>query len=254
VGKIKKIRADELLVLQGKAESRAAARALIMAGKVRSAPDSVVAKPAALLPEDAPLAVEQPPRFVSRGGEKLARALEHFGIAPLGMHALDIGASTGGFSDCLLQNGAADVVCVDVGRGQLHQKLRGDPRVTNLEKTNVRNLALVPLPREIFDIVVMDLSFISLTKALLPAWARVAPHGWLVALIKPQFEAGKAEADKGAGVIRDAAVQARVVDAITAFAREHLSGSLPPGVVESPVTGGDGNREFLLGARRAPQN
>jgi 23S rRNA (cytidine1920-2'-O)/16S rRNA (cytidine1409-2'-O)-methyltransferase len=254
LGKIKKVRADELLVLQGKADSRTNARALIMAGKVRFAPDSLVAKPATTFPEDTPLRVEIPPRFVSRGGEKLACALTHFGINPAQTRALDIGASTGGFSDCLLQNGAISVVCVDVGRGQLHQKLRNDPRVTNLEKINVRHLAQTPLPHETFDIVVMDLSFISLTKALVPAWARVASNGWLVALIKPQFEAGKAEADKGAGVIRDSLVHARVVESIVAFVREHLTGAFPPGVVESPVTGGDGNREFLLATRRIAQN
>ncbi|MDR2845518.1 MAG: TlyA family RNA methyltransferase [Puniceicoccales bacterium] len=248
--KTKKIRADELLVLQGKVPSRAAAKALIMAGKVRSGPDSVVAKPAALLPADAALSVEQPPRFVGRAGEKLACALEHFAIGAVGAHALDVGASTGGFTDCLLQNGAADVVCVDVGRGQLHAKLRDDPRVVNLEKINARALDTQPLPRDTFDIVVMDVSFISLTKVLVPVWARVAQDGWLVALIKPQFEADKAAVDKGSGVIRDAAIHARVVEGILDFIGKNLIGAVVSGVVPSPIEGGDGNREFLVAARK----
>jgi 23S rRNA (cytidine1920-2'-O)/16S rRNA (cytidine1409-2'-O)-methyltransferase len=250
--RVKKIRADELLVLRGLAESRTLAKSLIMAGKVRTGPDSVVAKPATPLPADVPLFVEQPPRFVSRGGEKLARALEAFGLVEeiAGAHALDVGASTGGFTDCLLQNGAADVVCVDVGRAQLHAKLRGDSRVTNLEKINARELDTVALPRETFGVVVMDLSFISLTKVLTPAWARVAAGGVLIALIKPQFEAEKAEVDRCAGVIRDEAVRRRCVEKITNFISDDLAGTALLGVVDSPILGGDGNKEFLVAARR----
>jgi 23S rRNA (cytidine1920-2'-O)/16S rRNA (cytidine1409-2'-O)-methyltransferase len=248
--KPKKIRVDELLVLQGKVPSRSVAKALIMAGKVRSGPDSVVRKPAELFLPDVPLLVEAPPRFVSRGGEKLAAALERFPIPLPGVHALDIGASTGGFTDCLLQNGVADVVCVDVGRAQLHPKLRADSRVTNLEKVNARALDSVVLPRDLFEVVVMDLSFISLTKVLLPAWARVAPGGWLVALIKPQFEAEKAEVDKGRGIIRDVAVHERVKAAIAVFIEQNFSGRIFSEVMDSPIEGGDGNREFLIVVRR----
>jgi 23S rRNA (cytidine1920-2'-O)/16S rRNA (cytidine1409-2'-O)-methyltransferase len=250
VEKTRKIRADELLVLQGKAASRSLAKALVMAGKVRTGPDSVVAKPAALLPESTELFVGQAPQFVGRGGEKLARALEHFGISAVGAHTLDIGASTGGFTDCLLQNGAVAAVCVDVGRGQLHAKLRADPRVANFEKINARALGDVALPRETFDIVVMDVSFISLTKVLVPAWQRVAAHGHLIALVKPQFEAEKSEVDKCAGVIRDEAVRARTVAKVTAFAVANLAAACLLGVVESPISGGDGNREFLMALRR----
>jgi 23S rRNA (cytidine1920-2'-O)/16S rRNA (cytidine1409-2'-O)-methyltransferase len=244
-----KIRADELLVSLGMAPSRTAARALIMAGKVRSGADSVVSKPAVLFPVDTVLVVERPPRFVSRGGEKLARALEYFEIKVNGSHALDVGASTGGFTDCLLQAGAADVLCVDVGHGQLHQKLRTDPRVISLEKINARNLHTISLPRDTFDVVVMDLSFISLTKVLESVWGRVAEGGVLVALIKPQFEAEREEADKGAGIIRDPAVHARVVAGVTTFITEKLAHASVLGVVPSPIEGGDGNREFLVGIR-----
>ncbi len=245
-----KHRADELLVLQNKAPSRAVAKALIMAGKVRSGPDSVVTKPAQLLPEETELIVEQPPRFVSRGGEKLEHALRQFAINVTGAHALDVGASTGGFTDCLLQNGAADSVCVDVGHGQLHQKLRADSRVANLEKINARALDEVALPRDRFDIVVMDLAFISLTKVLPAAWNRVAAGGRLVALIKPQFEAEKHEVDKGSGIIRDPAIHERIQKTITEFIAGNLAGAKIIGLVDSPIAGGDGNREFLIGAER----
>lgn len=248
--KPKKVRADELLVRQGKVPSRALAKALIMAGKVRSGPDSVVTKPAQPISEETDLLVEQPPRFVSRGGEKLEGALGHFGLGVAGAHALDVGASTGGFTDCLLQHGAVDVVCVDVGHGQLHGKLRADARVTNLEKVNARGLAELDLPREIFDVVVMDLAFISLTKVLVPVWARVKAGGFLVALIKPQFEAEKAEVDKGSGIIRDPAVHQRVVETIRRFVAEELPGAEEIGVMPSPIEGGDGNKEFLIAMRR----
>ena len=221
-----------------------------MGGKVRYGPDNVVAKPAVLLPVDASLFVEQAPRFVSRGGEKLAHALAHFGITVAGGHGLDIGASTGGFTDCLLQEGAAGVVCVDVGHSQLHQKLRMDTRVTNFEKINARTLDTFSLPRETYDIVVMDLAFISLTKVLIPAWERVSLDGQLVALIKPQFEAEKTEVDKGGGIIRSTAIHARVIETILAFIRQSLSDATILGVVDSPITGGDGNHEFLVALKR----
>jgi 23S rRNA (cytidine1920-2'-O)/16S rRNA (cytidine1409-2'-O)-methyltransferase len=199
-----------------------------------------------VFPADHELTVEQPPRFVSRGGEKLAAALAHFALDLKGAHVLDVGASTGGFTDCVLQAGAADVVCVDVGRAQLHAKLRADPRVTNLEKINARHLAATDLPRTVFDAVVMDLSFISLKSVLPAVWPFLRPGGALVALVKPQFEAGKAEADKGRGVIRDPAVQQAVLEGVRDFALAELPGCRLTGSIDSPITGADGNREFLL--------
>ena len=245
-----KIRADELLVIQGKAPTRTHAKALIMAGKVRTGPHTLVAKPATPLPPGTPLHIDTPARYVSRGGEKLAHALAHFQINPAHVHALDIGASTGGFTDCLLQHGAIHADCVDVGHGQLHPKLRADPRVTNLEKINARTLATHPLPRPAYALIVMDLAFISLTKTLGPAWARLAPGGHLVALIKPQFEAQKAEVDKASGIIRDPAIHARVVEEIRTFAQASLPNVGLLGTTPSPIQGGDGNREFLIALRR----
>jgi 23S rRNA (cytidine1920-2'-O)/16S rRNA (cytidine1409-2'-O)-methyltransferase len=246
---MKRIRLDELLVARGIAESRAQAKALIMSGRVLHGTDRLE-KPGKEVAEDLALTVEQLPRFVSRGGEKLAAALAHFQVPVTGAHVLDVGASTGGFTDCCLQAGAADVVCVDVGRAQLHARLRADPRVTNLEKVNARFLDPAALPRPRFDLVVMDLSFISLTAVLPAVWSALRPGGTLVALVKPQFEAGKAEVDKGRGVIRDAAVQDAALDRVRSFARTDLPGCEVLGSIDSPITGADGNREFLLCLRR----
>lgn len=246
----KKSRLDELLVARGLADSRTQAKALIMSGRVLCGTERLD-KPGKEFPVDLALTVEQPPRFVSRGGEKLAAALTHFSLDVGGAHALDVGASTGGFTDCLLQAGAADVVCVDVGRAQLHAKLRGDPRVTNFEKVNARYLTAADLPRAQFDIVVMDLSFISLTAVLPAVWPLVRAGGTLIALVKPQFEAGKHEVDKGRGVIRDPAVQAAALAAVQKFALSTLPGAALVGTLDSPITGADGNREFLLGLRRS---
>jgi len=246
---VAKIRLDELLVARGLAATRAQAKALIMTGRVRRGTERLD-KPGKDFPADLELTIEQPPRFVSRGGEKLAGALAHFALDLRGAHVLDVGASTGGFTDCALQAGAADVVCVDVGRAQLHAKLRADPRVTNLEKINARYLAPADVPRHEFDAVVMDLSFISL-KAVLPAvWPFLRVGGVLVALVKPQFEAGKSEADKGRGVIRDPAVQEAALAGVRDFALAELPGALLIGTTDSPITGTDGNREFLLGLRK----
>jgi 23S rRNA (cytidine1920-2'-O)/16S rRNA (cytidine1409-2'-O)-methyltransferase len=245
----KKIRLDELLVARGLATSRAQAKALVMAGRVRSGTERLD-KPGRDCPTECELSVEQPPRFVSRGGEKLSAALAAFAIDLIGAHVLDVGASTGGFTDCSLQAGAADVICVDVGRAQLHAKLLADPRVTNFEKINARHLTVGDLPRNEFDAVVMDLSFISLKNIFPAVWPFVRPGGVLVALVKPQFEAGKAEVDKGRGVIRDAAVQQAVLDDIRTFALGLLRGAMLIGTIDSPITGTDGNREFLLALRR----
>ena len=244
---MRRLRLDELLVARGLAPTRAQAKALVMSGRVRAGTERLD-KPGKDYPADLVVTVEQPPRFVSRGGEKLAAFLEAYAVDLRGAHVLDVGASTGGFTDCALQAGAADVVCVDVGRAQLHDRLRRDPRVTNLEQLNARHLQARDLPRASYDAVVMDLSFISL-KCVLPAvWPLVAPGGGrLIALVKPQFEAGKAEVDKGRGVIRDAAVRAAVLEDVLRFAATALPGAQPLGWIDSPIAGADGNREYLAG-------
>ncbi|HRI81104.1 MAG TPA: TlyA family RNA methyltransferase [Opitutaceae bacterium] len=242
---VAKLRLDELLVARGLADSRAQAKALIMSGRVLHG-TARLDKPGREFPSDLELTVEQPPRFVSRGGEKLTAALERFALDLRGAHVLDVGASTGGFTDCALQAGAADVVCVDVGRAQLHAKLRADPRVTNLEKINARHLNAAALPRPDFDVIVMDLSFISLKSVLPAVWPLLRTGGRLIALVKPQFEAGKTEADKGRGVIRDAAVQEATLAGVRDFALTGLRGARLVGHMDSPITGADGNREFLL--------
>lgn len=246
---MKKLRLDELLVARGLAETRSQAKALIMSGRVLRGTERLD-KPGKEFPSDLELTIEQAPRFVSRGGEKLSAALERFAVDVRGAHVLDVGASTGGFTDCVLQAGAADVVCVDVGRAQLHAKLRADPRVTNLEKINARFLAAPDLPRQEFDVVVMDLSFISLKSVLPAVWPLLRPGGTLIALVKPQFEAGKTAVDKGRGVIRDAAVQEATLATVRDFALQHLSASELVGTMDSPIAGADGNREFLLCLRR----
>ncbi len=244
-----KLRLDELLVARGLAPTRAQAKALIMSGRVLHG-TARLDKPGKEFPQDLELTVERPPRFVSRGGDKLTAALEKFSLDLRGAHVLDVGASTGGFTDCVLQAGAADVVCVDVGRAQLHAKLRGDPRVTNIEQLNARHLTAADLPRGAFDAIVMDLSFISLTSVLPAVWPVLRAGGVLVALVKPQFEAGKAEADKGRGVIRDPAVQDAALARVRDFALAQLTGAQLIGTIDSPITGADGNREFLLGLRK----
>lgn len=246
---MKKLRLDELLVSRGLVESRAQAKALIMSGRVLRGTERLD-KPGKEFAEDLELTIEQPPQFVSRGGEKLLGAIERFALDLRGAHVLDVGASTGGFTDCALQHGAADVVCVDVGRAQLHAKLRNDSRVTNLEKINARHLTPSDLPRSDFDFVVMDLSFISL-KTVLPAiWPLLRTGGTLVALVKPQFEAGKDEVDKGRGVIRDPAVQEAALISVREFALAELPGATVIGEMDSPITGAEGNREFLLCLRK----
>ncbi len=245
-----RVRLDQLLVQRGLAASRVQARALIMAGRVRRGTERLD-KPGREYPDDIAVAVTATPRYVSRGGEKLAAFLARFGLELGGAHVLDVGASTGGFTDCVLQAGAAAVTCVDVGHGQLHARLRADPRVTNREKVNARHLQPGDLPRADYDLVVMDLAFISL-KAVLPAvWPFVRSGGWLVALVKPQFEAGKREADRGHGVIRDPAVRAAALAGVTAFALAALPGATLAGSMDSPIAGADGNLEYLVGLRKS---
>lgn len=240
---------DELLVRRGLAESRSQAQALIMAGRVRLGTERLD-KPGKRVPEDLAIELDQPPRFVGRGGEKLEAFLLAFGISLRGKAVLDVGASTGGFTDCALQHGAEEVTCVDVGHGQLHPRLQTDPRVISLERLNARHLRPGDLPRSEYDAVLIDLSFISLKTVLPAVWPFLRSGGLLIALVKPQFEAGRAEADRGRGVIRDPAVRARVLQEVRSFALHNLPGAALVGELESPVPGADGNREFLAGFSR----
>ncbi len=241
-----KARVDQLLVERGLAESRTRAQALVMAGLVFSG-ETKIAKPGQTLPADAPLEVRgRDHPWVSRGGIKLDHALEHFGLDPAGAIAMDIGSSTGGFTDVLLSRGAARVFAVDSGTNQLAWKLRQDPRVTVLEKTSARLLTpeLIDAP---CNWVVCDASFISLDKVLEVPLRLAAPDCRLVALIKPQFEVGKGEVGKG-GVVRDPALHRRVCDEVQAWL-EGLGWEVQ-GIVESPITGPEGNVEFLVSAFR----
>lgn len=240
-------RADQLLVDRGLAESRARAQALILAGKVYSG-ERRIEKPGQALPEGMPLEVRgQDHPWVSRGGVKLDHALRHFGLSPLGLACLDIGASTGGFTDVLLHHGAAQVAAVDVGHGQLAWRLRNDPRVAVLERVNARYLEAAQLPSSPVGALVCDASFIGLQTVLPNPLALCAGGAWAVALIKPQFEVGKSVA-KG-GVVRDPAVHAAVCDRISAW-WAGLEGWSVLGVEPSPLLGPEGNREFLIAARR----
>ena len=239
-----RVRADQLLVARGLAESRTRAQALILAGTV-FAGDRRVAKAGDLIADDLALTVKgRDHPWVSRGGVKLDHGLTHFGFDVTGATALDVGSSTGGFTDVLLTRGAAKVFAVDVGTNQLAWKLRRDPRVVVHEQTNAKTLTrdLVPDP---IDIVVCDASFIGLTKVLGPALRLARPGAHLVALIKPQFEAGRGEVGKG-GVVRDAAIHQRVCDEVGAWIT--TQGWILAGIVPSPITGPEGNIEFLLGA------
>jgi 23S rRNA (cytidine1920-2'-O)/16S rRNA (cytidine1409-2'-O)-methyltransferase len=208
---------------------------------------AIADKPARLVdPADAVVVQGPPARFVSRGGEKLDAALGAFGIDVTDLRVLDAGASTGGFTDCLLQRGAEHVVAVDVGHGQLHPRVRGDSRVTVLERFHVRDLTTDAIGGPV-DLVVADLSFISVIRALAPLLAVGKPEVELVLLVKPQFEAGKAEVDRGSGVIRDPAVHQRVCDEVSAALMAR--GCEVLGWIDSPITGAQGNREFLVHAR-----
>lgn len=241
-----KMRADQLLVERGLVESRTKAQAVIIAGSVFSG-ERRIEKPGQLLVDDLPLELRGAALpYVSRGGFKLAHGLDHFGLDPTGMTAIDVGASTGGFTDVLLQRGAAQVYAIDVGHGQLDWRLRNDPRVTVMEKTNARYVSRDAIGDPV-DLVVCDASFISLRTVLPASLALVKPEGWLIALIKPQFEVGKGEVGKG-GVVRDEALRARVCGEIEAWLATDLGWSVE-GVEPSPILGPKGNREFLIGAR-----
>jgi 23S rRNA (cytidine1920-2'-O)/16S rRNA (cytidine1409-2'-O)-methyltransferase len=242
-------RVDVALVERGLCDSREKAQRAVLAGQVRIN-DRLARKSSDSVREQDQLVLIAPERYVSRGGLKLEHALQHFHLSVAGWTALDLGASTGGFTDCLLQHGAKKVFAVDVGHGQLAWKLRQDPRVVVMEKTNARTLtaAAFPPPFEPADLGVIDCSFISLKKILRPAIALLKPAGKVVALIKPQFEAGRAEADRGAGVITDPAIHQRVLEELAAFVRTEPA--LPAlswqGVTESPILGPAGNKEFLV--------
>ncbi len=240
-----KQRADQALVDRGLAESRARAQALILAGMVFSG-ERRVEKPGDALREDTPLEVRgQDHPWVSRGGVKLAHALAHFGLSPAGRVCIDIGASTGGFTDVLLRHGAARVYAVDVGHGQLAWSLRNDPRVVALERTNARYLEPAQVPEPV-GALVCDASFIGLRTILPAPLALCAPGAWAVALIKPQFEAGPGAVGKG-GVVRDAAVHGAVCAAIEGWWAA-LPGWRVLGIEPSPILGPEGNREFLIAA------
>ena len=229
-----KKRLDVVLVERGLAESRAQAQALVLAGLVHG-----YDKPGQQVEEDAELEVERPPPYVSRGGEKLAHGLDALGVEPAGLDCVDVGASTGGFTDVLLQRGAARVIALDVGYGQLHPRLRADPRVTVLERTNARTLTELPFAPLL---VVCDVSFISVRIALPPVLRLCAPGWQAVVLVKPQFEAGRADAEKG--VVRDPEVRRRVVREIAEAALAW--GGETAGVVDSGLPGPKGNRELVL--------
>lgn len=248
-----KCRADQLVHEQGLAESRELAKRLIMAGKViipgvPPLPNTPVTKPGHNYPATTFFALTGQERFVSRGAYKLLTALEHFHLDVEGLVCLDAGASTGGFTDCLLQHGAARVYAVDVGHGQLHERLQADERVINLERTNLR-LAQPELIPEPVDLVVADVSFISLTLVLPPCMAWLRPGGMVVALIKPQFEVGPHQTQKG--VVRDEAIRQWAVDKITTFCRENL-GLETRGLVPSALTGPKGNQEYLAVFEKRP--
>jgi 23S rRNA (cytidine1920-2'-O)/16S rRNA (cytidine1409-2'-O)-methyltransferase len=239
-------RLDQALVERGLCESREKAKRAVLAGQVRIN-ERLARKPSDPVREEDQLTLAARERFVSRGGLKLEHALVHFRLDVSGLTAIDLGASTGGFTDCLLQRGATKVYAVDVGRGQLAWKLRQDPRVVVMEKTNARELtaARFAQPFVPVDLVVIDCSFISLRKILPPAVALLGRSGRIVALIKPQFEAGRAEADRGAGVIRDPAIHDRVLSELKQFVTARPSVRWQ-GVTESPVLGPAGNKEFLV--------
>lgn len=234
-------RLDQVLVNRGLAETRARAQALIMAGQVL-VNGQVQTKAGTLIADDASVEVRTGLPYVSRGGYKLAHALDQFALDPTGVTALDVGASTGGFTDVLLQRGAGCVFAVDVGYGILDHRLRNDPRVVALERTNIRHLTALPA-NTLADCAVIDVSFISL-RLVLPAVQRlVTPTAWIIALIKPQFEAGPKHVGKG-GVVRDPAVHAQVIRDILSFARD--CGLNPASLTRSPITGPAGNVEFLV--------
>ncbi len=243
--KLRKSRIDALLVERGLAETRTQAQALILAGDVFVG-EQLAEKPGSLVPGDAPLRLRQKLRYVSRGGLKLERALHELDISVAGKICADIGASTGGFTDCLLQAGARKVYAIDVGRGQLHSRLAADPRVVSREGVNARYLSEADLP-EVVDIATVDVSFISLTQVLPAVVQRLRQGGTLIALIKPQFEVGRSKVGKG-GVVKDAAAREEAIRKIAAFLERE--GLRVLGRLDSPIAGPAGNVEALIAATK----
>jgi len=243
--KPKKARLDVLLVDRGFFPSREQAQRAIMAGEVRVG-EAVIDKASVKVAPDASVAVEKGPRYVGRGGIKLEGALRHFGISVAGITALDIGASTGGFTDCLLQQGAKKVYAIDVGHGQLAWKIRNDPRVVVREKLNARFLSRVDVPEQA-DLCVIDVSFISLTLILPNAFESVTPNGMILALIKPQFELEASDVGRG-GIVRDPALHAKAQEKIRQFVDD--AGQELVGIAPSDITGTDGNQEFFACIRK----
>jgi 23S rRNA (cytidine1920-2'-O)/16S rRNA (cytidine1409-2'-O)-methyltransferase len=242
--KIPRVRLDQLLVERGLAESRSRAQALVLAGKVGVGEGDAARrdrKPGDLLALDTPVAIADPEPYVSRGGHKLAAALDAFEIDPSGMVCLDVGASTGGFTDVLLQRGASRVYALDVGRGQIAESLRRDPRVISMERTNARSLTATTFPEPV-ALATVDVSFISLGLVLGPIATTLAPGGQIVALVKPQFEAGRGRTDHG--VVRDPAVHREVLERTVETAQAIGLGTRA--VTASPLLGPEGNREFLV--------
>ncbi len=239
-----KERLDVAVVRRGLAPSRERARALIMAGQVYVG-DRMIDKPGTLVPLDADCKLAEKPdelKYVSRGGLKLEKALDTFHLDPKELVALDVGASTGGFTHCLLEHGAARVYALDVGHGQLAWTLRNDPRVVVMEHTNIRRVTSLPEP---IQCVVIDVSFISLRLVLPAIVPFLTTDAWVVALVKPQFEAGKAEVDRGAGIISDPAIHTRVLQELQDWIPQHTP-FVVRGLTDSPISGRDGNREFLI--------
>jgi len=244
-------RADEIITDLGLAESRTKARALIEEKKV-FCDGRIVDKPSRKFGETSTFCIDSDAlavRYVSRAGLKLEAFLEKFRIDLRGAEILDAGASTGGFTDCALSRGAKSAVCADVGTGQLHPKLREDSRVRNLENTDVRSLSREFFGGELFDFICADLSFISLEKVILILKALLKPGGTLVCLVKPQFESSPEIMRKHKGVLKDSALQLEALEKIRAFATEHIPSVEVVGTMESPIRGGDGNVEFLIGMR-----
>lgn len=239
------LRLDQALVERGLCESREKAKRAVLAGQVR-VNQQLARKPSDAIESADAITLDAGEKYVSRGGYKLERALKHFQLDVTGLVALDVGASTGGFTDCLLQHGAEKVFAIDVGQGQLAWKLRRDPRVFVMEKTNARHLTAEQFPPPFAppDLAVIDCSFISLRNILPAIVPLLKPDGKIVALVKPQFEAGKAEADRGRGVIRDAAIHKRILDELREFVLAR-AGLCWHDVVESPLPGPAGNIEFL---------
>ncbi|GAA5484397.1 TlyA family RNA methyltransferase [Haloferula sargassicola] len=235
-----KERVDVLLVARGLCETREQAKRLVLAGEVRSG-DRVLDKPSTKVADDLPLELKEKPRYVGRGGLKMEGALDAFHLDPQGLVCLDIGASTGGFTDCLLQRGARRVHAIDVGTNQLAWKIRSDPRVVVKEKFNARGLVEADLGERV-DLIVIDVSFISLTKILPAAFGVLKPGGSVVPLIKPQFELQREDIGKG-GIVRDPELHERAVEKIRRFVADQDREW--NGLIDSPITGTDGNREFL---------